>query len=114
MRTEHSACGVGFVASLKASAEHRHLQLALQALRCVEHRGACAADGRSGDGSGVMTDIPWDVLGYPPGSVAVATLFLTPDTRRRRAAIAIWLPNSKSARKRAWFTMNGNSNSAMH
>ena len=35
---------------------------ACQALGCMEHRGACSADNDSGDGSGIMTQIPWDVI----------------------------------------------------
>ncbi len=53
----------------------------------MEHRGACAADGVSGDGAGVMTDIPFGLFGYEPRSVAVACLFLTPDEARREVAL---------------------------
>lgn len=35
---------------------------ALVALGCMEHRGACSADSESGDGAGVMSQIPWDIL----------------------------------------------------
>ena len=88
MKREHSACGVGFVASLAARSDNRHLQLALSALTAMEHRGACAADGVSGDGAGIMTDIPFELFGYEPGTHAVATLFLTPSRDRRRKALA--------------------------
>lgn len=63
------------------------LQRALAALRAMEHRGACAADGTTGDGAGVMTDIPWDVLGHEPGAIAIATLFLSADEERRSRAL---------------------------
>ena len=59
---EHSACGVGFIVSRKQQYSHEHLKQGLHALRCVEHRGACAADGLTGDGAGIMTDIPFDML----------------------------------------------------
>lgn len=36
------------------------MEQSLQALGCMEHRGACSADNDSGDGAGVMTQIPWD------------------------------------------------------
>ncbi|MBL4685046.1 MAG: glutamate synthase large subunit [Nannocystaceae bacterium] len=88
MVREHSACGVGFVAGLHGEATHLHLRLALRGLVAMEHRGACAADGRSGDGAGIMTDIPFDLLGYDPGSVAVATLFVSQDESRQRVALA--------------------------
>ena len=74
---EHSSCGVGFIVSRKQQYSHEHLKQGLHALRCVEHRGACAADGLTGDGAGIMTDIPFDMLGYAKDTVAVAFLFLT-------------------------------------
>lgn len=35
---------------------------ALTSLGCMEHRGACSADDDSGDGAGIMTQIPWDLF----------------------------------------------------
>lgn len=55
---ERDACGVGFVARLDAAPSHAVLQAALTALRNLAHRGAQAADGRTGDGAGVLTEIP--------------------------------------------------------
>ncbi|MCH8567667.1 MAG: glutamate synthase large subunit [Balneolales bacterium] len=87
---EKSACGVGFIASLKSKPSHANVRLALDALRCVEHRGACAADQITGDGAGIMTDIPFELLGYKPGSIAVASLFTPTDTERRRIALRVF------------------------
>ena len=87
--SEHSACGVGFVASRKGRYSHENLKQGLNALRCVEHRGACAADGLSGDGAGVMTDIPFDLFGYEEDTVAVATLFVQSEPGVKRAALHI-------------------------
>ncbi|MCS6968422.1 MAG: glutamate synthase large subunit [Cytophagales bacterium] len=84
---EKSACGVGFVASRKGVYDHRILQQALHALKCEEHRGACAADRITGDGAGIMTDIPFDLLGYKKGEVAVASLFLPTDAEKQRIAL---------------------------
>lgn len=89
-KPEHSACGVGFVASRTNNPTHALLQKALQALRCVEHRGACAADNVSADGVGVMADIPFEMFGYERGSVAVATLFLPTVQERLRLALKIF------------------------
>src|SRR5271154_790878 len=61
-RFEHDSCGVGFVASVDASASHDILQQALTALSRLAHRGATAADGKSSDGVGVMTAIPRALL----------------------------------------------------
>jgi glutamate synthase domain-containing protein 2/glutamate synthase domain-containing protein 1/glutamate synthase domain-containing protein 3 len=89
-KPEHSACGVGFVASRTNTPSHALLQQALRALRCVEHRGACAADNVSADGVGIMTDIPFELFGYERGSIAVATLFLPTAQDRLRLALKIF------------------------
>jgi len=86
-RIEHSACGVGFIASRTGEPCHGILADALHALRCVEHRGGCAADQVSSDGAGVMTDIPFDLLGHRPGEIAVASLFMPRDPDRLRQAL---------------------------
>ena len=57
---EHDACGVGFVASLHGIASHAILREALYALGHMAHRGAVAADQKTGDGAGVMIEIPRD------------------------------------------------------
>ncbi len=59
---ERDACGVGFIASLENHASHELVVKALSALTCLEHRGGCSADGDSGDGAGLMTAIPWELL----------------------------------------------------
>lgn len=58
---ERDACGVGFIANLRNEQSHTIVQKALLALGCMEHRGACSADGISGDGAGIMTAVPWDM-----------------------------------------------------
>lgn len=59
---ERDACGVGFLAHLNHAPSHHVLDQSLRALTCMEHRGACSADGISGDGSGITTQIPWPLL----------------------------------------------------
>ena len=88
--SEKSACGVGFIASLKKEHTHEHLQKGLHALRCVEHRGACAADQITGDGAGIMTDIPFELFGYEKDSIAVASLFIPNHPERRRIALRVF------------------------
>jgi glutamate synthase (ferredoxin) len=68
---------------------HKVLQQGLLALGCMEHRGACGGDGVSGDGAGIMTQIPWKLLSdYKsensplPG---VGMIFLPNNEERRRA-----------------------------
>ncbi|MDR2159101.1 MAG: glutamate synthase large subunit [Treponema sp.] len=55
---EHDSCGIGFVADVKGRASHDILERGLQVLERMEHRGAESADNRSGDGSGVLMQIP--------------------------------------------------------
>ncbi|MFL2994820.1 MAG: hypothetical protein ACJZ1Y_04330 [Candidatus Neomarinimicrobiota bacterium] len=54
----HDACGVGFVATTTGRADPKVLPLAISALQRLTHRGAKAYDGDSGDGSGLLVDIP--------------------------------------------------------
>ena len=63
---EHDACGVGFVADTQGRAGAHILPLALSALGRMAHRGAVDADGKTGDGAGVTTQIPYAV--FDPGS----------------------------------------------
>ncbi len=59
---ERDACGVGFIASQHGESTHKLIEHALTGLTCMEHRGACSADRDSGDGAGLMTAIPWELL----------------------------------------------------
>ena len=55
---EHDACGVGLIASTAAAPSRRVVDLAIEALGNVWHRGAVDADGKTGDGAGVMLELP--------------------------------------------------------
>ncbi|MBD1851251.1 glutamate synthase large subunit [Leptolyngbya sp. FACHB-711] len=59
---ERDACGVGFIADQQGRKSHELVQKALAAATCLEHRGGCSADQDSGDGAGVMTAVPWELL----------------------------------------------------
>lgn len=87
---ERSACGVGFIASRKGNFTNEHLKNGLHALKCVEHRGACGADGVTGDGAGIMTDIPFNMFGYEQDTVAIATLFLTTDLMKKSRCLDVF------------------------
>src|ERR1700761_1934403 len=71
-RFEHESCGVGFVATLTNEPSHGILAKALTALARLEHRGAIAADGKSGDGIGIATGIPRDFLLKSVGAALAA------------------------------------------
>src|SRR5579872_6455086 len=55
---DHDACGVGFIAQLGSKGSRDVVERALEALRRLDHRGGLDADGRSGDGAGLLTPIP--------------------------------------------------------
>src|SRR5258708_17354071 len=86
---EHDACGVGFLADLGGRPHPRILPLALTAVGRMAQRGAVDADGETGDGAGVKTQIPFEVLreeleakglsGLEPGGLAVGSIFLPPE-----------------------------------
>ena len=57
-RFEHDACGVGFLAHLKGVASHDLVDRALRALERMEHRGATGAESNTGDGAGILLQIP--------------------------------------------------------
>ena len=82
---EHDACGVGLVASTDGTARREVVEMALQALKNVWHRGAVDADGKTGDGAGILLDIPRDFFkaqieftGHKPTShkIAIGMIFL--------------------------------------
>ena len=85
-RHEHDACGVAFVATLTGEASHAIVAQALTALRNLDHRGASGAEADSGDGAGILLQIPDTFLravtefDLPvPGAYAVGTAFLPDD-----------------------------------
>src|ERR671931_291763 len=61
-RFEHDACGVGFVADVSGKSTHDIVEKALASVVNLTHRGAVAADARSGDGAGILTQIPRQLL----------------------------------------------------
>jgi glutamate synthase (ferredoxin) len=84
---EHrAACGMGFVATPGAAPTHRVVQLGVTALARLSHRGGLDADGRSGDGAGLLIQVPRGLVGH---DVAVAVLFEWDDRARRELASAL-------------------------
>ena len=81
---EHDACGVGFVADLSGRGGHDVVARALRVLCHLEHRGAQGGDPGTGDGAGILTQVPDDffraVCGFAlpgPGSYAVGLAFIS-------------------------------------
>ena len=92
---EHDACGVAFVARLDGQASHETVRRALKALSNLEHRGASGADADSGDGAGILIQLPdalfrASVAGLPaPGRYGVGAFFLPHDESRRAGLEAL-------------------------
>ena len=90
---EHDACGVAFVARLGAPASHEVISRALWALEHLEHRGAEGADADTGDGAGILIQLPdgflRDEVSFelpPAGRYGVAVCFLPGDAAERERA----------------------------
>ncbi len=82
---EHDACGVSFVADLHGGPTHQTVLHGLNALTCLQHRGATNAEPNTGDGAGILTQVPHRFLadeidGLPEqGAYAVGMAFLPTD-----------------------------------
>ena len=83
--SERDACGVGLVCAIDGKPRREVVELAIRALKAVWHRGAVDADGKTGDGAGVLVSVPQDFFtdqvqrtGHVlrPGPIAVGQIFL--------------------------------------
>ncbi|MFN4316101.1 MAG: glutamate synthase large subunit [Chitinophagaceae bacterium] len=90
---EHDACGIGFVANIKGGKSHQNISDALTVLENMEHRGACGCEENTGDGAGIMVQVPHEFffdecikLGVhlPPfGRYGVGVIFFPREIRLR-------------------------------
>jgi glutamate synthase domain-containing protein 1 len=87
---EHDACGVAFVARLDGQPSHEAVRRAVVALANLEHRGAAGADPNTGDGAGILMQMPDELLRSvleedlpPPGAYGVGVVFLPQDPGKR-------------------------------
>ncbi|WP_007024230.1 glutamate synthase large subunit [Saccharomonospora iraqiensis] len=92
---EHDACGVAFVADLAGRKDHSIVAKALVALRNLEHRGARGSEPETGDGAGILIQVPdafyREVVDFDlpePGAYAVGTAFLPTDEQARGKAMS--------------------------
>ncbi|MEO8681592.1 MAG: hypothetical protein ABI665_21275, partial [Vicinamibacterales bacterium] len=95
-RDEHDACGVGFVAHIKGERSHAIVRNALDLLINLEHRGATGSDPGTGDGAGILVQMPdrffRKTLGFPlppAGSYGAGLVFLPTDPTAAAAVRAI-------------------------
>ncbi len=86
---EHDACGVGMVVNIRGNKTHELVENALKVLENMRHRGAEGADGKTGDGAGIMIQIPHEFIllqGIPvpeKGSYGTGLVFLPKDEVKR-------------------------------
>ncbi|MEM7324083.1 MAG: glutamate synthase central domain-containing protein, partial [Actinomycetota bacterium] len=91
---EHDACGVSFVADLHGRRSNDIVVKGLTALTCLQHRGATNAEPNTGDGAGILIQVPHEFLtevvdGLPDeGAYATGIAFLPADAGRRDADMA--------------------------
>ena len=95
-RNEHDACGIGFVANIKGRASHKIIEQGVEVLVNLTHRGACGCDPETGDGAGLLLQIPHGFflkqaasLGFSlpgPGAYGVGMIFVAPDHAKTRRA----------------------------
>ncbi|MCM4152080.1 glutamate synthase large subunit [Arenibacter sp. N53] len=97
---EHDNCGAGFICSLKGKRSNDIIHKALEILEKLEHRGAVSSDGKTGDGAGILIDIPHDffqdVCSFKlpePGSYAVGNVFLPQKENQREYCIEVFESN---------------------
>jgi glutamate synthase (ferredoxin) len=95
---EHDACGVGFVVNMKGKQSHQLITDALRILVNLDHRGACGCEANTGDGAGILMQMPHEFLqkatatsGFKlpdPGQFGVGMLFMPPDPSERESVKA--------------------------
>jgi glutamate synthase domain-containing protein 2/glutamate synthase domain-containing protein 1/glutamate synthase domain-containing protein 3 len=96
---EHDACGIGFVVNIKGEKSHDIVRKGIEILVNLAHRGACGCDPETGDGAGVLIQIPHAFfqrectkLGFPlpePGQYGVGMVFLPVEPQQRLIAEGI-------------------------
>ena len=113
-RHEHDACGIGFVANIKGQKSHDIIVKGIQVLINLTHRGACGCDPETGDGAGVLIQIPHKFfarecakLGFtlpPAGEYGVGMTFLPvePHARRRTEGIMERIVAEEGLRVLGW------------
>jgi glutamate synthase (ferredoxin) len=94
---EHDACGVGFIVDIHGRESHQIVRDALTALLNLDHRGACGCEKNTGDGAGILLQIPHEFLrarceplgiALPePGRYGVGAFFAAPDGERQKRGL---------------------------
>ncbi len=91
---EHDACGVGVVANINGDRSHEIISQGLEVLRNLEHRGACGCDPDTGDGAGILIQMPHRFMLKAAAEIGIQL----PD-RSRYAVAMCFLPNDNNLRR---------------
>ncbi len=92
---EHDACGVGMIVNIHGRKSHELVDAALKVLENMKHRGAEGADNKTGDGAGIMLQIPHEFIllqGIPvpeKGSYGTGLVFLPKDEAEQQAILSV-------------------------
>ncbi len=97
---EHDACGVGFVCQMKGKRSHNIIQQALTILVNLDHRGACGCETNTGDGAGILMQVPHGFMakvakaeGFTlpaPGMYSVGMMYCSPNKAEREASAKLF------------------------
>ncbi|OMH26275.1 glutamate synthase large subunit [Motiliproteus sp. MSK22-1] len=100
---EHDSCGIGFVANIKGKKSHQIIENALTMLTCMEHRGGTGFDVKSGDGAGILIQIPHGFfsstsanLGFQlpeAGDYGVGMVFFPAETTQQQQCRTVLIEN---------------------
>ena len=94
---EHDACGVGMVVNIHGNKSHELVDNALRVLENMRHRGAEGADNKTGDGAGIMLQIPHEFIllqGIPvpeKGKYGTGLVFLPKDEKRQQEILSVMI-----------------------
>src|SRR5947208_153157 len=101
-RDEHDACGVGFVVDIKGRQSHGVIEKGLQVLLNLLHRGACGCEANTGDGAGVLVQMPDRFL-----RKATADLGFALPSPGRYGAGLVFLPKDRDQREQLRHLIEG-------
>ncbi len=97
---EHDSCGVGFIVQMKGHKSHKIIEDGITALEHLNHRGACGCEVNTGDGAGVLIQVPHDFFAHEAaqqgirlpeaGNYGVGLFFAPRDDKARRDAMNIF------------------------
>ncbi len=97
--TSSASCGVGFICSVQGTESHTIVSQGIEAVKNLTHRGAMGADGKSGDGAGILIRLPHeffraelarlDAPDLGPGELGVGALFLSGADEKRIAEVLV-------------------------